>query len=184
MPGKSHGPRSLVGYSPWDRKASDTTERLHFISFQCKIIGNIISNKKTYSVMEAKCIQVFNYKKYLCISYSCRKESVSSSPPLLLPMLTFSDNYSFSSWSETPPVEDLWPGSLAGGSPDPTSGDFWSVTLRTFDLYVSMSLCGCKRKCQKVLGITKILSSVDIIFFNPSLLLPGNISTPYWGARI
>ena len=134
--------------------------------------------------MEAKRIQVFNYKKYLCISYSCRKESVSSSPPLLLPTLTFSDNYSFSTWSETPPVEDLWPGSLAGGSPDPTSGDFWSVTLRTFDLYVSMSLCGCKRKCQKVLGITKILSSVDIIFFNPSLLLPGNISTPYWGGRI
>ena len=33
MPGKSHGPRSLVGYSPWDRKESDTTERLHFISF-------------------------------------------------------------------------------------------------------------------------------------------------------
>ena len=28
MPGKSHGPRSLVGYSPWGRKESDTTERL------------------------------------------------------------------------------------------------------------------------------------------------------------
>ena len=27
---KSHGRRSLVGYSPWDRKESDTTERLHF----------------------------------------------------------------------------------------------------------------------------------------------------------
>ena len=26
LPGKSHG-RSLVGYSPWDRKESDTTER-------------------------------------------------------------------------------------------------------------------------------------------------------------
>ena len=31
MPGKSHGQRSLVGYSPWDRKESDTTERLHFM---------------------------------------------------------------------------------------------------------------------------------------------------------
>ena len=30
MPGKSHGPRSLVGYSPWGRKELDTTERLHF----------------------------------------------------------------------------------------------------------------------------------------------------------
>ena len=30
FPGKSHGPRSLVGCSPWGRKESDTTERLHF----------------------------------------------------------------------------------------------------------------------------------------------------------
>ena len=26
LPGKSHGQRSLVGYSPWDRKESDTIE--------------------------------------------------------------------------------------------------------------------------------------------------------------
>ena len=26
LPGKSHGQRSLVGYSLWDRKESDTTE--------------------------------------------------------------------------------------------------------------------------------------------------------------
>ena len=32
MPGKSHGQRSLVGYSPWGRKELDTTERLHFTS--------------------------------------------------------------------------------------------------------------------------------------------------------
>ena len=31
MPGKSHGPRSLGGYSPWGCKESDTTERLHFL---------------------------------------------------------------------------------------------------------------------------------------------------------
>ena len=30
LPGKSHGWRRLVGCSPWDRKESDTTERLHF----------------------------------------------------------------------------------------------------------------------------------------------------------
>ena len=27
---KSHGQRSLVGYSPWGHKELDTTERLHF----------------------------------------------------------------------------------------------------------------------------------------------------------
>ena len=30
VPGKFHGWRSLVGYSPWGRKESDTTEQLHF----------------------------------------------------------------------------------------------------------------------------------------------------------
>ena len=30
LPGKAHGRRSLVGYSPWGRKESDTTEQLHF----------------------------------------------------------------------------------------------------------------------------------------------------------
>ena len=33
LPGKSHGWRSLVGYSPWGHKESDTTEWLHFLSF-------------------------------------------------------------------------------------------------------------------------------------------------------
>ena len=30
---KSHGQRCLEGYSPWDHKESDTTERLHFLFF-------------------------------------------------------------------------------------------------------------------------------------------------------
>ena len=38
LPGKSHGQRSLVGYSPWGRKELDTTERLHF-HFIMDIIG-------------------------------------------------------------------------------------------------------------------------------------------------
>ena len=33
LPGKFHGWRSLVGYSPWGHKASEKTERLHFLSF-------------------------------------------------------------------------------------------------------------------------------------------------------
>ena len=32
LPGKSHGQRSMVGYSPWGGKESDTTEWLHFTS--------------------------------------------------------------------------------------------------------------------------------------------------------
>ena len=32
LPGKSRGQRSLVGYSPWGRKESDMTERLHLVT--------------------------------------------------------------------------------------------------------------------------------------------------------
>ena len=32
LPGKFHGWRSLVGYCPWGRKESDTTEQLHYLS--------------------------------------------------------------------------------------------------------------------------------------------------------
>ena len=37
LPGKSHGWRSLVGYSPWDHKESDKTERLHLTSLHFSI---------------------------------------------------------------------------------------------------------------------------------------------------
>ena len=41
IPGKSHEWRSLVGYSPWGREESDTTEWLHFhISLSCIGEGN------------------------------------------------------------------------------------------------------------------------------------------------
>ena len=41
LPRKSHGWRSLVGCSPWDRQESDTTERLHFhFSLSCIGEGN------------------------------------------------------------------------------------------------------------------------------------------------
>ena len=33
LPGKSHGRRSLVGYNPWGRRESDTTERLYLLYF-------------------------------------------------------------------------------------------------------------------------------------------------------
>ena len=36
LPGKSHGQRSLVCYSSWDRKESDMTERLKIIHVNIK----------------------------------------------------------------------------------------------------------------------------------------------------
>ena len=36
-PGKSHGRKSLVGYSPWGCKESDTTERLHLPPYHLSV---------------------------------------------------------------------------------------------------------------------------------------------------
>ena len=38
LPGKSHGRRSLVGYSPWGHKELDMTEWLHFLTFWLFIV--------------------------------------------------------------------------------------------------------------------------------------------------
>ena len=45
LPGKSHGWKSLVGYSPWSHKESNTTERLHF-HFSLKAATIINSNSQ------------------------------------------------------------------------------------------------------------------------------------------
>ena len=45
LPGKFHGWRSLVGYSPWGWKELDTTERLHFhFLLHCRQILDILSH--------------------------------------------------------------------------------------------------------------------------------------------
>ena len=48
---KSHGRRSLVGYSPWGLKESDTTERLHF-HFSLSCIGEGDGNPLQCSCLE------------------------------------------------------------------------------------------------------------------------------------
>ena len=45
LPGKSHGQRSLVGYSPWGHQESDTTERLHLTSLRVAlVVKNLLTN--------------------------------------------------------------------------------------------------------------------------------------------
>jgi len=51
LPGKSHGGRSLVGWSPWGRYKSDTTERLHF-HFSLSRIGEGNGNPLQCSCLE------------------------------------------------------------------------------------------------------------------------------------
>ena len=49
--GESHGRRSLVGCSPWGRKESDLTERLHF-HFSLSCIGEGNGNPLQCSCLE------------------------------------------------------------------------------------------------------------------------------------
>ena len=51
LPGESHGQRSLVGYSPWGRLESDTTEWLH-VHFSLSCIGEGNGNPLQYSCLE------------------------------------------------------------------------------------------------------------------------------------
>ena len=51
LPGKSHGERNLVGYSPWGHWESDTTERLHFL-FLLSCIGEGNGNPLQCSCLE------------------------------------------------------------------------------------------------------------------------------------
>ena len=41
LPGKSHGQRSLTGYSLWGRKESDTTEKLHSLTHSIYNVSKI-----------------------------------------------------------------------------------------------------------------------------------------------
>ena len=51
LPGKSHGWRTLVGFSPWGLEESDTTERLHF-HFSLSCIGEGNGNPLQCSCLE------------------------------------------------------------------------------------------------------------------------------------
>ena len=51
LPGKSHGQRSLVGYSPWGCEELDMTERLHF-HFSLSHIGEGNGNPLQCSCLE------------------------------------------------------------------------------------------------------------------------------------
>ena len=51
LPGKPHGRRNLVGWSPWGHEESDTTERLHF-HFSLSCIGEGNGNPLQCSCLE------------------------------------------------------------------------------------------------------------------------------------
>ena len=89
LPGKFHGLRSLVGYSPWRCKESDTTEQLHFdfhfyvcIYMYCNMITTKISlifvTTNSYTIFSCNA----NFKIYLVTTFNSTVEYGSPQPPL------------------------------------------------------------------------------------------------------
>ena len=62
LPGKSHGPWSLVGYHPWGRKESDMTEQLHF-HFVSKLMSLF------FNMLSRLVITFLSRSKHLLISW-------------------------------------------------------------------------------------------------------------------
>ena len=63
LPGKFRGLRSLVGYSPWCCKESDTIERLHFSSLHEKINrGMYVYVRVCVGCIESNMFVVFSFE--------------------------------------------------------------------------------------------------------------------------
>ena len=54
LPGKSHGQRSLVGYSPWGRKEPDMKEQLRF---HFDPWGGKIPWRRTWQPLQYSCLE-------------------------------------------------------------------------------------------------------------------------------
>ena len=59
LPGKSHGQRSLVGYSPWGRKELDMIERLHLHHLHHQLLTHVLGE-----ATEAQFIIIRNLLQY------------------------------------------------------------------------------------------------------------------------
>ena len=68
LPGESHGQRSLVGYSPWSRKESDTTEQLNH---HHRYFLNIILMPFRFLLSPPEIFKIFHVCKlnWLCVLY-------------------------------------------------------------------------------------------------------------------
>ena len=78
LPGKFHGQRSLVGYSPWGLKESDTTELLHFLPLRTAfaashrfwvVVFSLSFVYRNFSVTHWL-FKVVLFNLHVCISYS------------------------------------------------------------------------------------------------------------------
>ena len=85
LPGKSHGQRSLVGYSPWGRKESDTNERLHFLvySYEHPFLPYLHTNIELFVVQLLSRVWLFATPRTAALQAS-QSFTISQSLPKLM----------------------------------------------------------------------------------------------------
>ena len=88
LPGKSHGCKRVVGYSPWGRKESDTTEQLHFhfnhisneikrcLLFGRKVMTNLDSRFKSRDITLPKDVCLVKAMVFPVVIYGCESWTV------------------------------------------------------------------------------------------------------------
>ena len=77
MPGKFHGQRSLVVYSPWGRKESDTTEQLHFtLLLGRKVTANVDSMLKSRDMTLPAKVHLVKAMVFPVVMYGCKSWTV------------------------------------------------------------------------------------------------------------
>ena len=65
LPGKSHGRRSLGGYSPWDHKESNMTEQLHFDFLSLSVMYLVVHTVKHLPTMRETQVQSLGWEDLL-----------------------------------------------------------------------------------------------------------------------
>ena len=72
LPGESHGGRSLVGYSPWCHKESDTTERLHFHfqTYRIVLLFILLWGTKNY-ISKFVHIHIHSASSFILVIFHC-----------------------------------------------------------------------------------------------------------------
>ena len=65
LPGESHGQRSLVGYSPWGCKESDTTEQLHSFTHELYRASLVAKQVKNLPAIQETLVQFLGQEEPL-----------------------------------------------------------------------------------------------------------------------
>ena len=106
MPGKSHGPRSLVGYSPWGHRESDMTERLLCVCVHC----SLLVPKMSVFILAISCLTTSNLPWFMDLTFQALMKYCSLQHRTLLSTPdTPTTGHNFHCYSSSL-LDTYWPG--------------------------------------------------------------------------